>query len=91
MAEDSEFVIELLKNNQRNMAELGRPMDRVDARLTSIKDLMGRLEKRQTAAMHFEQSVLVELTGMNERLDNISAELVGFDRRVTALEAANAR
>lgn len=87
MAEDNEFMLGLLKNIQTNTSEVGRRMDRIDARLTGIEDRMERMERRQTAAMHFEQSVLVHLTGINERLDNISAELVGFDRRLSALEA----
>ena len=87
MAEENEFMLGLLKGIQTNMAELGRRMDRVDARLTGIEDRMERMEKRQTAAMHFEQAVLVHLTGINERLDNIGAEMIGFDRRLTALEA----
>jgi septal ring factor EnvC (AmiA/AmiB activator) len=91
MADDSEFMIGLLKTIQSNMAEMGRRMDRLDARMTSMEDRLERIEKRQTAAQHFHQQVLVHLTSIDERIDNFTAELVGLARRVGALEAANAR
>ena len=87
MAEDNAFMLELLKGIQNGMTELGRRMDRVDARLTSIEDRMERVEKRQTAAQHFHQQVLVHLTSIDERIDNFSAELIGLSRRVGVLEA----
>ena len=82
-----EFIMELLKSIQANVAELGRRMDRLDARMTSMEDRLERIEKRQTAAQHFHQQVLVHLTSIDERIDNFSAELVGLTRRVAALEA----
>ena len=91
MAEDNDFMLGLLKTIQANMAELGRRMDRLDSRLTSMEDRLERIEKRQTAAQHFHQQVLVHLTSINERIDNFSAEMIGLARRVSALEAANAR
>ena len=91
MAEDNEFMIGLLKTIQANMAELGRRMDRLDSRMTSMEDRLERIEKRQTAAQHFHQQVLVHLTSIDERIDNFSAELVALGRRVGALEVTNAR
>ena len=86
-----EFMMELLKTIQANIAELGRRMDRLDAGMTSMEDRLERIEERQTAAQHFHQQVLVHLTSIDERIDNFSAELVGLNRRLTALEVANAR
>ncbi|WP_419809512.1 hypothetical protein [Sphingomonas sp.] len=85
MADD--FLVELLKGIQTNIAELGRRMDRLDSRMTSMEDRLERIERRQTAAQHFHQQVLVHLTSIDERIDNFSAELVGLTRRVAALEA----
>ncbi|WP_425229848.1 hypothetical protein [Sphingomonas sp.] len=85
MAED--FLMEMLRSIQTNIAELGRRMDRLDARLTGIEDRMERIEKRQTAMKRFHQHVLVKLTGVNERLDNMTGQLLSFDRRIGALEA----
>jgi septal ring factor EnvC (AmiA/AmiB activator) len=87
MAEENEFMLGLLKSIQANMAELGRRMDRIDSRLTSIEDRIERVEKRQTAAQHFHQQVLVHLTSIDERIDNFTAEVVSLTRRVAALEA----
>ena len=91
MADENEFMVGLLKTIQGNMAELGRGMDRVDSRLTSMEDRLERIGKRQTAAQHFHQQVLVHLTSIDQRVDNFSTEMVGLARRVSALEAANAR
>ncbi len=52
MADENEFIVDLWKGIQGGMADLGRRMDRVDARLTGIEDRMGRMEKRPMAAMH---------------------------------------
>ena len=87
MAEENEFLLNLLRSIQTNIAELGRRMDRMDARLTSMEDRLERIEKRQTAAQHFHQQVLVHLTSIDDRLDNFTAEMVGLTRRVSALEA----
>ncbi len=47
---------------------------------------MEHLESRVSAVNHLTQSVLVEITGINKRLDNLTAERVQIDRRLSALE-----
>ena len=99
MAEfDPQLLFEVLKRLQSDVSQLNARMDKIDGRLdrlegrlTAIEDRMERMEKRQTAAQHFYQHVMVHLTSIDEKLDNVTAQLLGFDRRITALEAANAR
>ncbi|MBV8973388.1 MAG: hypothetical protein JO290_13975, partial [Sphingomonadaceae bacterium] len=55
---------------------------RFDDRFKRLEERMDHLERRQTASMHFEQAVLAHLTGINERIDNLRGELLGFDRRL---------
>lgn len=78
------FVAEQFRRLNARLDETER---RLNERFDRLEARMEHLERRQTASMHFEQSVLAHLTGINERLDNLRAELLGIDRRVVALEA----
>ena len=85
MAEiDNSLVFEILKKLQADMAQ---GFARMDARFLHLEERMNDLEKRQTASMHFEQSVLAHLSSIHTSMDEMRGQLTGFDRRVTALEA----
>lgn len=88
MAEDNDGVINFMGEQFRRLnARFDQLEQRFDERFQRLEERMDHLERRQTASMHFEQSVLANLIGINERLDNFRAELLGFDRRLRALEA----
>ena len=95
MAEfDPQLLFEVLKRLQSDVTQLGARLDKMDGRfdrlegrLTRIEDRMEHLESRVSAVNHLAQSVLVEITGINKRLDNSSAESLQIDRRLSALEA----
>ncbi len=61
MAEENEFIVGMLRGIQSSIAEMNGRMD--------------KLERRQTAAMHFEQSVLAHLTGIHESLDEVKSDI----------------
>ena len=91
---DPQLLFEVLRRLQSDVTELGARLgkvdgrfDRLEGRLTRIEDRMEHLESRVSAVNHLAQSVLVEITGINRRLDNSSAERLQIDRRLTALEA----
>ena len=85
MAEiDNSFVFEILKKIQ---ADVAQGFGKVDARFLHIEERMNDIEKRLTASMHFEQSVLAHLSSIHTSIAELRAQLTGFDRRVTALEA----
>ena len=80
MAEENDsLILEVLKRIQADIGSIKMRLDKLEARMET-------LERRQTAAMHFEQSVLAHLTGINESIDNLRADFIGVDRRVAALE-----
>ncbi len=83
----SEVVSFVAEQFKRLNARLDKLEERFDERFRRLEERMDHLERRQTASMHFEQSVLAHLTGINERLDNLRGELLGIDRRVKVLEA----
>ena len=95
MAEfDPQLLFEVLKRLQSDVTQLGARLDKMDGRfdrlegrLTRIEDRMEHLESRVSAVNHLAQSVLIEITGINKRLDNSAAEMLQVDRRLTALEA----
>jgi hypothetical protein len=79
MADEKDFMVNMLRNIQTGIAGLGEWMDKIEER-------MANLEKRQTASFHFEQSVLSHLTSIHESQDLHRAEMVAMDRRVAGLE-----
>ena len=95
MAEfDPQLLFEVLRRLQSDVTQLGARFDKMDGRfdrlegrLTRIEDRMEHLESRVSAVNHLAQSVLVEITGINKRIENFSAEMLQIDRRITALEA----
>lgn len=66
MAED--MVLEVLKRIQAEVAGSGQRMDKIEQHLTN-------LERRQTAAMHFEKQVLAHLAGIHESVDELRADM----------------
>lgn len=91
---DPQLLFEVLRPLQSDVTQIGARLDKMDGRfdrlegrMTRIEGRMAHLENRVSAVNHLAQSVLVEVAGINTRLDNISAELLSFDRRVSALEA----
>lgn len=60
MTEENGFVAGLLRNIQAGITEVNQRLD--------------KLERRQTAGMHFEQHVLVHLTTVIENQDDAKAE-----------------
>ena len=91
---DPQLLLEVLKRLQSDVTQLGSRMekiegrlDRLEGRLTRIEDRMQHLESRMSAVAHVSQSVLVEITGINKRIENFSAEMLQVDRRLSALEA----
>ena len=95
MAEfDPQLLFEVLKRLQSDVGHIGARLDamdgrfdRLEGRLTRIEDRMEHLESRVSAVNHLAQSVLVEISGINKRRDNLSAERLQIDRRLPALEA----
>jgi septal ring factor EnvC (AmiA/AmiB activator) len=81
MAEENQFMIEMLRGIQSGVAETNQRLDRLDER-------MAQLERRQTASTHFEQSVLAHLASIHESVDNLRAEMKGIERRVAKVEAS---
>jgi chromosome segregation ATPase len=94
MAEfDPQLLFEMLKRLQSDVTQLGARMDKLDGRLdrlegrlTRIEDRMEHLESRVSAVNHLAQSVLVEIVGINKRVENFTAEMLQIDRRIAALE-----
>ena len=84
--EGGEVVNFMAEQFKRLNARLDKFEERVDERFKRLEERMDHLERRQTASMHFEQSVLAHLTGINERIDSLRAELMGFDRRLKVVE-----
>ena len=91
---DPHLLFEVLRRLPSDVTQIGARLDRMDGRfdrlegrLTRIEDRMEHLESRVSAVNHLAQSVLVEITGINKRLDNPSAERLQIDCRLTALEA----
>ena len=88
MGDENEGVVSFMGEQFRRLnARLDTFEERVDERFARLEERMDHLERRQTASMHFEQSVLANLIGINERLDGLRAELLGFDRRLKVVEA----
>lgn len=69
MAEnDNELMIGILRKLQADNAGIHQRMDKFEQHLTN-------LERRQTAATHFEKSVLAHLTGIHESLDELRSDM----------------
>jgi prefoldin subunit 5 len=68
MAEDNQLLFEVLKKLQANVAGTNERMDKFEQHLTN-------LERRQTASVHFEKSVLAHLTSIHETLDELRSDM----------------
>ena len=69
------LMFEILRKMQSDLAAQTQRMERLEGHL-------GNFEKRQTAAMHFEQSVLSHLAGIHEGMDELKAEMRVVRREV---------
>ena len=88
MAEEGEGVVNFMGEQFRRLnVRFDQLEERFDDRFNRLETRMDHLERRQTASMHFEQSVLAHLTGINESIDNLRADMIGMDRRIKVLEA----
>ena len=73
MAEENSFVVGLLRSIQTSISEMSSRMD--------------KLERGQTASMHFEQHVLAHLTGIHESVDEVKVDIRAIRGELSSMGA----
>ena len=92
MAEEKDGVVNFMGEQFRR---LNARFDAVEQRLDTfegrMEDRLANIERRLTSQNGIEQSLIGHLASIHASVDNLRADFVGAERRVRALEAANAR
>ena len=65
--------------------------DKVDERLDRLEARVVNIERRLTGMHHFEQSMVAHVASIHSGIDDMRADFLGIQQRLTALEVANAR
>lgn len=66
MAEIDKVILDVLEKLPTEMTGFNQRMDKFEQHF-------GNFKRRQTAAMHFEQSVIAHLAGIHEGMDELRA------------------
>ena len=92
MAEDNDGVVNFMGEQFRRLnARFDTMEQRIDTFEGKMEDRLANIERRLSSQNQIEQSLIGHLASIHSSIDNLRADFVGVERRVKALEAANAR
>ena len=92
MAEDNDSVVNFMGEQFRRLnAGFYAQEQRIGTHGSRMEDRLANIERLLSSQNQIGQALIGHLASIHSSIDNPRADFVGVDRRVKALEAANAR